>query len=120
MMGTMEQNKSVTGAAPPEAPPPTLDQVRDALMAVVDPEIGLPIVELGLVYDIQVGEEGDVTVVYTLTSLGCPVGPLIEQQVRAILDALPGVRNVDLQMTFSPPWGPEKMSEEAKAALGYF
>jgi metal-sulfur cluster biosynthetic enzyme len=98
---------------------PTADQIREALRVVVDPEIGLPIVDLGLVYDIEVKPEGDVKVVYTLTSMGCPVGPLIDHEVRAVLGALPGVRSVDLEMVFRPPWGPEMMSDEAKAALGY-
>lgn len=90
------------------------------LRIVVDPEIGLPIVDLGLVYDIDVSEEGDVQVIYTLTSLGCPVGPMIEAQMRSTLQSLPGVRNVTLEMSFDPPWSPDLMSEEARAALGYF
>lgn len=100
--------------------PPSVDEVREALRVVVDPEIGLPIVDLGLVYDISVGEDGTIKVVYTLTSMGCPVGPMIESNVRQILEAIPGVSDVELEMTFRPPWTPEMMSEDAKAALGYF
>lgn len=99
---------------------PTPDQVREAIRVVIDPEIGLPIVDLGLVYDIQVTDEGEVEVIYTLTSMGCPVGPMIEGQIREIITLLPGVANVEMQVTFRPPWTPEMMSEDAKAALGYF
>lgn len=98
---------------------PTVEQVKEALGVVVDPEIGLPIIELGLIYDVAV-EDGTVKVVYTLTSMGCPVGPLIEHQVRAILEQLPGIESVDLQMVFDPPWSPDMMTEEARAALGMF
>lgn len=97
----------------------TVDQVREALRVVVDPEIGLPIVDLGLVYDIAV-EDGAVKVIYTLTTMGCPVGPLIEHQARAILEELPGVSAVDMQLIFDPPWSPDMMTEEARAALGMF
>lgn len=99
---------------------PTPEQVREAIRVVVDPEIGLPIVDLGLVYDIQVTDDGEVEIMYTLTSMGCPVGPMIESQVRQIAEALPGVTGVELQLTFRPPWSMEMMSEDAKAALGYF
>jgi metal-sulfur cluster biosynthetic enzyme len=97
----------------------TVDQVREALRVVLDPEIGLPIVDLGLVYDIAV-EDSTVKVVYTLTTMGCPVGPLIEHQARAILEELPGVTAVDMQLIFDPPWSPDLMTEEARAALGMF
>jgi metal-sulfur cluster biosynthetic enzyme len=115
----MDDGTTNGSGAKTEASSPTVEQVREALRVVVDPEIGLPIVDLGLVYDIEVGPDGDVKVVYTLTSMGCPVGPLIDHEVRAVLGAMPGVRNVDLEMVFRPPWGPEMMSDEAKAALGY-
>ncbi|MHB8513409.1 MAG: metal-sulfur cluster assembly factor [Actinomycetota bacterium] len=99
---------------------PTPEEIREALMVVVDPEIGMPIVELGLVYDVGIDDAGNVKITYTLTSMGCPVGPMIESQVRQIVESLTRVSNVSLEMTFSPPWTPEMMSEEAKAALGYF
>lgn len=103
-----------------DAPPPASDQVREALAVVIDPEIGLPITELGLVYDIEVSEDGAVLVTYTLTTMGCPIGPMIDQQIQQIVTALPGVASVESKMTFSPPWTPEMMTEDAKAALGYF
>jgi metal-sulfur cluster biosynthetic enzyme len=95
------------------------ERVLDALKNVYDPELGINIVDLGLVYDVAI-TDGDVHVEYALTTMGCPIGPLIEQQMQAILAQLPGVKSVDAEMVFRPPWSPEMMSEEAKAALGYF
>jgi len=100
--------------------PPTVDEVTEALRQVIDPEIGMPIVDLGLVYDVKVDEKGTVEVVYTLTSLGCPAGPAIDGQIREILSFLPGVADHKTTIVFQPPWTPEKMNEEAKAALGFF
>lgn len=98
---------------------PTKDQVLDALKAVFDPELGVNIVDLGLVY--EVGIEGDdVAIEYTLTTMGCPIGPLIEAQMTEILTKIPGIASVTPEMVLRPPWSPELMSEEAKAALGYF
>jgi metal-sulfur cluster biosynthetic enzyme len=94
-------------------------QVMDALRHVDDPELGINIVDLGLVYDVRI--EGDtVHVVYTLTTMGCPIGPLIETQIRQVIEPIEGIDEVDAEMTLSPPWTPDKMSEEAKAALGMF
>ncbi len=97
----------------------TTERVLDALKNVYDPELGINIVDLGLVYDVAI-TDGNVHVEYALTTMGCPIGPLIEQQMQAILEQLPGVRVVDAEMVLRPPWSPEMMSEEAKAALGYF
>lgn len=102
-----------------ETAPPSPELVREAIRPVVDPEIGISIVDLGLVYDIQV-EDGVAKITYTLTTMGCPVGPLIEHQVKEMLGALPGLRDYELTLTFTPPWSPEKMTEEARAALGMF
>jgi metal-sulfur cluster biosynthetic enzyme len=96
-----------------------VDQVMDALRKVNDPELGINIVDLGLVYDVRV-EDGTVHIDYTLTTMGCPIGPLIEEQIREMLDPVEGVDQVEAEMTLSPPWTPDKMSEEAKAALGVF
>ncbi len=95
-------------------------QVLEALKHVVDPELGINIVDLGLVYDVDIGEDGVVRVEYTLTTMGCPIGPLIEQQMQASLGGVPGVKALEAEMVLRPPWTPEMMSEEAKAALGYF
>jgi metal-sulfur cluster biosynthetic enzyme len=98
---------------------PTAEQVREALKVVVDPELGINIVDLGLVYDVAVEDEV-VKVTYTLTSMGCPVGPLIEQQMQQVLTTIPGIANVESEMVFNPPWSPERMSEEARLAMGMF
>jgi metal-sulfur cluster biosynthetic enzyme len=97
---------------------PTVDDVEEALTNVIDPELGLDFVELGLVYDIVV-DGGKVTVTFTLTSPGCPIGPQVSDQMREFVGELEGVDEVTPQMVFSPPWTPERMSEDAKFALGY-
>jgi metal-sulfur cluster biosynthetic enzyme len=99
---------------------PTVDQVKEALREVYDPEIGFNIVELGLVYDVQVDEENNVHIKMTLTTPFCPLGPLIEQQVDAVLRALyPETKQIDIELVWSPPWDPRTMaSEEVKTALG--
>jgi metal-sulfur cluster biosynthetic enzyme len=97
---------------------PTVDDVQDALSNVIDPELGLDFVELGLIYDVEI-EGGDVFVTFTLTSPGCPIGPQVSEQIEEFVSELDGVSNVFPKMTFTPPWTPELMSEEAKFALGY-
>jgi metal-sulfur cluster biosynthetic enzyme len=97
---------------------PTRDDVIEALRVVEDPELGMDIVELGLLYDAEV-EGSSVKVTYSLTSMGCPVGPFIEQQIQEVVAALPGVEDVATQLTWDPPWTPERMSEDAKFILGF-
>jgi metal-sulfur cluster biosynthetic enzyme len=97
---------------------PTVDDVQEALTNVIDPELGLDFVELGLIYDVQI-EDDQVFVSFTLTSPGCPIGPQVSEQIEEFVGELEGVSGVYPKMTFSPPWTPEKMSEEAKFALGY-
>ncbi len=114
-----------TDAAPASGDPgtdaaPTEERVREALKSVVDPELGINIVDLGLVYEVIVSEGGDVHIEYTLTTMGCPIGPLIEQQMQSFLASVPGIGRVEAEMVLRPAWSPEMMSEEAKAALGYF
>jgi len=104
----------------PNAGPATEQAVLDALKHVVDPELGINIVDLGLVYDVDISESGAIHIEYTLTTMGCPIGPLIEQQMQSFLEGVPGVASVEAEMVLRPPWTPEMMSEEAKAALGYF
>ena len=96
----------------------TEEEVRENLKNVYDPEIGINIVDLGLVYDIDVADSGDVLVTMTLTSLGCPLGPVIVQEVTGALKDLPGINDVDVKLVWSPPWSPDAMSEEAKDELG--
>ena len=90
----------------------------DALSNVIDPELGLDFVELGLIYEIEV-DESEVYVTFTLTSPGCPIGPQVSEQIREYVLELEGVDKVHPKMVFSPPWTPELMSEDAKFALGY-
>jgi metal-sulfur cluster biosynthetic enzyme len=97
---------------------PTVDDVQDALTNVIDPELGLDFVELGLIYTVEV-EGGDVFVSFTLTSPGCPIGPQVSEQIEEFVSELDGVTAVHPKMTFTPPWTPDLMSEEAKFALGY-
>lgn len=96
----------------------TDEQVFDNLKNVYDPEIGVNIVDLGLIYDVDVAEAGDVLITMTLTSLGCPLGPVIVQEATNALADLPGIGEVDVKLVWSPPWSPEKMSEEARDELG--
>ena len=98
----------------------TEQRVRQALMQVFDPELGINIVDLGLVYEIEVQDNGDVEIRYSLTTMGCPIGPLIEDQMRAFLAPIDGIGEVRPDLVFRPAWSPEMMSEEAKAALGIF
>jgi metal-sulfur cluster biosynthetic enzyme len=96
----------------------TMDDVEAALTNVIDPELGLDFVELGLIYEIAV-DGADVHVVYTLTSQGCPIGPQVEEQIDEFVSELEGVQSVTVASTFTPPWTPDRMSEDAKFALGY-
>jgi metal-sulfur cluster biosynthetic enzyme len=96
----------------------TVDDVTEALRQVYDPELGLDIVELGLLYDVQISD-GTVTVIYTLTSIGCPVGPIFQEQIVEATRGLPGVERVEVELTWDPPWTPERMSDDAKLLLGF-
>jgi len=96
-----------------------IEEVTDALRDVIDPELGLDFVELGLIYGVDVSPEGVVKVTFTLTSPGCPIGPQVSEQIDEFVGDLEGVSAVESEMTFSPPWSPERMSEDAKFALGF-
>ncbi len=100
---------------------PTVQEVRDALVEVKDPELNLGILELGLVYDVTVeGDSGEnVTVLMTLTSPMCPVGPLFKKSVEDRVLAIDGVKSAKAEITFTPPWDPATMaSDDVKAMLG--
>ena len=97
---------------------PSVDDVEAALANVIDPELGLDFVELGLIYGIEV-DDGDVHVSFSLTSPGCPIGPQVSEQIDEFVSELDGVEQVTTTMTFMPPWTPERMSEDAKFALGF-
>jgi metal-sulfur cluster biosynthetic enzyme len=97
---------------------PTIDDVHDALTNVIDPELGLDFLELGLIYEVEIEAE-EVYVTFTLTSPGCPIGPQVSEQIKEYVGELEGVSKVHPKMVFSPAWTPELMSEDAKFALGY-
>jgi metal-sulfur cluster biosynthetic enzyme len=115
-METVEQN-----AAPvaPDQPAGTVsrDQVWEALSQVMDPELHMNIVSLGLVYGVEI-RGGDVDVEITLTSPGCPYGPQLLYAVEQTVRTVDGVKEVSLNVVWEPPWGPDKMSEEARLELG--
>jgi metal-sulfur cluster biosynthetic enzyme len=97
---------------------PTKEEVVEALREVEDPELGMDIVELGLMYDVEV-EDAKVKVKYSLTSLGCPAGAMIEEGIHEAAASVPGVSEVETELTWDPPWSPELMSEDAKFILGF-
>jgi metal-sulfur cluster biosynthetic enzyme len=97
---------------------PTRDEVVEALHQVEDPELGMDIVDLGLLYDVDV-EGPKVRVSYTLTSMGCPAGVMIQEDIDRVVRELPGVEEVESELTFEPPWTPDRMSEDAKFILGF-
>jgi metal-sulfur cluster biosynthetic enzyme len=94
------------------------DEIFEALTNVIDPELGLDFVELGLVYGVEI-DGGTVTITFTLTTPACPIGPQVSEQMQEFVGEIEGVEEVVTQMVFAPPWSPEKMSEDAKFALGY-
>ena len=97
---------------------PSEEQVYEILEEVIDPELGLDFVSLGLVYDVEI-EEPDVYVTFTLTTPACPIGPQVSAQMKELVGRLAGVREAHPKMIFDPPWSPEMMSEDAKFALGF-
>ncbi len=94
------------------------EAVTDALTNVIDPELGLDFVELGLVYGVEV-DGSTVNITFTLTTPACPIGPQVSEQMIEFVSELDGVDEVVPNMVFTPPWSPDKMSEDAKFALGY-
>jgi metal-sulfur cluster biosynthetic enzyme len=96
----------------------TVEDVQDALTNVIDPELGLDFVELGLIYEIEI-DEGRVHVTFSLTAPGCPIGPEVAEQIDEFVSELDGVESVSSTMVFTPPWTPDRMSDDAKFALGY-
>ena len=94
------------------------DDVTEALSNVIDPELGLDFVELGLVYDVGI-EGGTVNITFTLTTPACPIGPQVSEQMKEFVGDIDGVKDVFPKMIFDPPWSPEMMSEDAKFALGF-
>ena len=94
-------------------------KLMDQLKKVLDPELGISIVDLGLIYDIKIKKKGEVKVVMTLTSMGCPLYEMIEQSVKNELQKVPFVKDVWIELTFKPVWTPDRMSKEARNKLGF-
>jgi metal-sulfur cluster biosynthetic enzyme len=97
---------------------PTKDEVVEALRAVEDPELGMDIVDLGLLYDVEI-DGPKIKVIHSLTSMGCPAGPMIQEDIVNVASAVEGVEEVEIELTWEPPWTPERMSDDAKFILGF-
>jgi metal-sulfur cluster biosynthetic enzyme len=94
------------------------EDVIEALRDVEDPELGMDIVELGLLSEVEV-TGANVKVIYTLTSMGCPAGAMIQEDIDRVTRGVPGVEGVETELTFEPPWTPDRMSDDAKFILGF-
>ncbi|KKR34229.1 MAG: hypothetical protein UT63_C0004G0016 [Candidatus Gottesmanbacteria bacterium GW2011_GWC2_39_8] len=97
----------------------TKQLILKQLEKVPDPELNISIVDLGLVYDAKVDKKNNVEVVMTLTSMGCPLFSQIEEPIKAELGKIKGIGEITVELTFEPPWTPERMSEKAKAVMGF-
>jgi metal-sulfur cluster biosynthetic enzyme len=94
------------------------DEVMEVLRTVEDPELGMDIVDLGLLYEVDV-DDSKAKITYSLTSMGCPAGPLIAQDIDSAVRQVEGIEDVELELTFDPPWTPDRMSDDAKFILGF-
>ena len=98
---------------------PTVEIVQDALREVIDPEVGLNIVDLGLIYDIAIGEK-TVSISMTMTTPSCPMGSMLQEEAAAALESvLPEDWHADVAMVWEPPWSPERLSDAARARMGW-
>ncbi len=93
-------------------------EVTEALKAVNDPELGIDIINLGLVYTVDVKDNNDVHVEFTLTTMGCPIAPMLDEQIREVTGPIEGIGEITTELVMYPPWSPEKMSPLARSALG--
>lgn len=97
----------------------TKEAVIAKIKPILDPELGISIVDLGLIYDVKFANTGMVTVVMTLTTIGCPLFSSMADPIKSSVKELAEVQDVEVELTFEPPWGPEKMSDDAKIMLGF-
>jgi len=121
--GTANPTVDAASGGPAEGTPlrASEEMIRDALSEVYDPEIGIDVVSLGLVYGMDLDESGLLTVDMTLTSPFCPLASILESQVHAVCVPLPGVENVRVNLVWDPPWDPRTMaSDEVKLELGLY
>ena len=95
------------------------EDVTEALKQVFDPELGVNVVDLGVVYGTEIDDEGNVRITMTLTAPGCPIAPMVGEMVQDAVGPLDGVKQVDVDIVWSPPWNPSMMSEDAKMELGF-
>ena len=97
---------------------PSEHEVMEALRQVEDPELGMDVVDLGLVYEVEI-QDSKAKILYSLTSMGCPAGPLIAEDMAGAARQVEGIEDVELELTFDPPWTPDRMSDDAKFILGF-
>jgi metal-sulfur cluster biosynthetic enzyme len=98
----------------------TKNQIISALKKVLDPELQISVYDLGLIYDITVGKKGNVKILMTLTSIGCPLFTTIQSEMEEAVKKIKGVTGVEIELTFDPPWNMDKISIEGKEKLGLF
>lgn len=96
-----------------------VERVRASLRMVLDPELGENVIDLGLIYAIEVSRDGIATIEMTTTTRGCPAAAYLKDAVNSAAWVVPGVHFVDVRMTYEPPWSPERMTEAAKQRLGF-
>jgi metal-sulfur cluster biosynthetic enzyme len=94
------------------------EKIREALRTVIDPELGVSIVDLGLIYDIRY-EDGEAEVEMTLTSPGCPLAPVIDKKIKDALKGVPEIKKLRVELVWDPPWSKDLMSDELKAEYGF-
>src|SRR5947207_2980083 len=94
-------------------------EMVEVLKTVQDPELGIDIWNLGLVYDLAVDDDNNVHIQFTLTTMGCPIAPLIEEQIKGAAQNIEGIGEISAELVMYPPWSPEKMTPLAKSALGF-
>jgi metal-sulfur cluster biosynthetic enzyme len=95
------------------------EEVLEALKTVNDPELGIDIWNLGLVYEVNVNDAGDVKIDFTLTTMGCPIAPMIDAEIKQATQYIDGIGEVSTELVMYPPWSPEKMTPLARSALGF-
>ena len=114
--GFLKENPKVASSAEPGGA--LYEAVIDALKDIYDPEIPVNIYDLGLIYGVEATEDGDVTVIMTLTTPHCPVAESMPGEVELRVGSVPGVRDAEVNLVWDPPWGPDKMTDEARLELG--
>ena len=105
--------------APSSTDHPLYDSIVDSIRTVYDPEIPVNIFDLGLIYTVDINEESEVKIAMTLTAPGCPVAGEMPGWVAEAIEPLPGVKHVDVELVWGPPWGMDMMSDEARLELGF-